>query len=129
MSNGALLSLRTALQGLAATRGGVPADVLCRLAHTLPPETGVTLDLAASRVVGTPVVVVRPRQGRPAPALLAGLSSREQEVALLLAQGLRNREIARRLHISVPTVKDHVHKVLRKTGLPSRAAVAAALVT
>ncbi|MEM6997011.1 MAG: LuxR C-terminal-related transcriptional regulator [Myxococcota bacterium] len=39
---------------------------------------------------------------------------------------MRNRAIGERLGITVPTVKDHVHHILDKTGLTSRAAVAVA---
>lgn len=40
------------------------------------------------------------------------LTRRESEVARLVAAGLSNKEIARRLHISVATVKNHVHAIL-----------------
>jgi DNA-binding NarL/FixJ family response regulator len=52
------------------------------------------------------------------------LTAREREVAAALARGLTNRQIARELFLSVATVKDHVHHILAKTGLPNRAAVA-----
>ncbi len=60
-----------------------------------------------------------------APAL-ARLTTREREVAALIAKGWRNREIAERLSIAPSTVKDHVHRILKKSGLKSRAEVAAA---
>lgn len=69
-----------------------------------------------------PVVFVSPR---PDPRFDA-LSKREYEVAALVAAGLTNQRIADALFISLGTVKDHVHAILTKTGLPSRAAVAAA---
>ena len=56
---------------------------------------------------------------------LAGLTPREHEVAGLLAEGLTNRQIAERLVISEHTVHRHVTTLLRKLGVPSRAAVAA----
>ena len=74
-------------------------------------------------VLGQPVVVLRPREGQ-APEF-AELTKRELEVAALVAKGLRNREIAEVLGISLGTVKDHVHRVLAKSGLESRAEVAA----
>jgi DNA-binding NarL/FixJ family response regulator len=55
---------------------------------------------------------------------LSGLSSRELEVLGLVAQGLTNRDIARRLVLSEHTVNRHVANILRKLGLPSRAAAA-----
>src|SRR5262245_34452258 len=48
-----------------------------------------------------------------------GLTPAETYVLTLLAGGLSNREIARRLRISVITVKTHVRHVLRKLGVES----------
>jgi DNA-binding NarL/FixJ family response regulator len=53
------------------------------------------------------------------------LSDRERHVLELVAAGLRNREIAGELEISVFTVKRHVQNILRKLELPSRRAAAA----
>lgn len=55
--------------------------------------------------------------GKPA---LSGLSPREREVLMLLAEGLSNQEIARRLFISPKTVKVHVSNILRKLRVPDR---------
>ncbi|MFD5214380.1 response regulator [Microbacterium sp. NPDC058345] len=63
------------------------------------------------------------RDGRPqgdGAAALALLSSREQQVARLLAAGASNEQIARRLFLSENTVKTHVKAVLAKLGLPDR---------
>jgi len=48
------------------------------------------------------------------------ISPREQEVIVLLNQGLGNREIAQKLFVSLATVKSHVHNVYEKTGAKSR---------
>jgi DNA-binding NarL/FixJ family response regulator len=53
------------------------------------------------------------------------VSAREREVAGLVAAGLRTKDIALALGIAVGTVKDHVHRILDKTGLDSRAGIAA----
>ncbi|MDD2235272.1 MAG: response regulator transcription factor [Desulfitobacteriaceae bacterium] len=48
------------------------------------------------------------------------LTAKEQEVLLLLAEGLTNREIAEKLYISESTVKKHVSQVLAKLELGDR---------
>jgi len=53
-----------------------------------------------------------------------GLTPRQTEVALLLAQGLDNRAVAERLYISPHTARRHTESVLRTLGVSSRAAVA-----
>jgi DNA-binding CsgD family transcriptional regulator len=53
-----------------------------------------------------------------------GLSAREREVLALVADGLRNAEIAQALFLSIRTVEHHVAAVLRKLNLPDRMAAA-----
>lgn len=52
------------------------------------------------------------------------LSRREREVALLLTRGLTNRQIAEELVLSEHTIDTHVHNILRKLRLRSRAQIA-----
>ena len=59
----------------------------------------------------------------PRPATRAnpvGLSDREVQVLILMADGLRNAEIAERLVVSTRTVDHHVSAVLAKLGARSR---------
>lgn len=49
-----------------------------------------------------------------------GLSTREQEVLQLMAEGLSNQEIAERLFLSVPTVKTHSSKLFEKLDVKRR---------
>ena len=73
--------------------------------------------------IGQPLVVLRlPAVERS--QRFDDLTPREREVAACVAASLRNREIAARLWLTTATVKDHVHRILAKTGLPDRAAVA-----
>lgn len=51
---------------------------------------------------------------------LASLSSRQREIAGLLANGASNREIADTLHISERTVKNHLASIFAKIGVKSR---------
>lgn len=55
------------------------------------------------------------------------LTPRQAEVALLLAEGLTDKEIAQHLEISRHTARRHTERVLSKLGLSSRAGVALAL--
>jgi DNA-binding NarL/FixJ family response regulator len=53
-------------------------------------------------------------------ATLRLLTRREREVLALVQQGLTNQEIARFLVIELGTVKNHVHRILRKLNIASR---------
>jgi DNA-binding CsgD family transcriptional regulator/tetratricopeptide (TPR) repeat protein len=53
-----------------------------------------------------------------------GLTVREREIAVLIAQGESNREIAKMLVLSERTVETHVTNILSKLGLTSRARIA-----
>ena len=103
-----------------------PDDV--RRAHTILVELGATAVAAKVadrlRAIGAAV----PRGPRPATrADPNGLTEREVEIALMLAGGLSNAEIADRLVLSTKTVGHHVSAILGKLNVPRRGAVAAAM--
>jgi DNA-binding NarL/FixJ family response regulator len=63
----------------------------------------------------------QPEPRPAAPVAPDGLTSRETEVLVLIAEGLTNQEIARRLHVSTATVKTHINNLFSKAGLKDRA--------
>ena len=65
-----------------------------------------------------------PRQDADARARLATLTEREHEVALAVARGQSNAEIAASLFMSVATVKSHVGRLFGKLGVENRVQVA-----
>ncbi len=52
-----------------------------------------------------------------------GLTTREQQLVLLIGRGLTNKEIANHLQLAEQTVRNHVHRMLRKVGANDRLAV------
>jgi DNA-binding NarL/FixJ family response regulator len=52
------------------------------------------------------------------------LTKRERQVIALIADGSTNKEIAQKLHLSTYTVKSHVHNILEKLALNTRAQIA-----
>jgi DNA-binding NarL/FixJ family response regulator len=66
-------------------------------------------------------VVTAFRQQPPASVPDAVLSTRQEQILKLLAQGLRNKEIAQELGISVGVVNNHIRKIYKKLHVRSRA--------
>ncbi|MFG3141676.1 response regulator [Streptomyces sp. NPDC048211] len=62
-----------------------------------------------------------PPAGGAEAGLPDGMTPRETEVLVLIAEGMSNAEIARRLHISQATVKSHINNLFAKAGLRDRA--------
>ena len=66
-------------------------------------------------------------QGAQVPSFLIrhdlGLSRREQQLVQMIGGGLTNKEIASQLNLSEQTVKNHVHRMLRKAGAKNRLGV------
>ena len=56
----------------------------------------------------------------PCPLTVSRLTSRERNIAQLVARGLSNKAIARELHLSEGTVKMHLHHIYEKFGLGGR---------
>jgi DNA-binding NarL/FixJ family response regulator len=52
--------------------------------------------------------------------VLQNLTTKEQEIALLLKEGLYNQEIAEKLGVSINTVKSHIKKIYAKVGVKDK---------
>jgi DNA-binding NarL/FixJ family response regulator len=64
------------------------------------------------------------RKGRRIPFSSVKMTKREFEVVELIAEGLSNKQIAKRLFLATDTVKGHVHNILEKLALHTRLEVA-----
>jgi DNA-binding CsgD family transcriptional regulator len=82
-------------------------------------------ELSALDMPGPTAAVTRSLARLEASAPAALLSAREEEVARWVAEGLANRAIAGRLHLSERTVESHVRSILTKLGFANRTQVAA----
>jgi DNA-binding NarL/FixJ family response regulator len=86
-------------------------------------------ELAARALFSQEALKLLPRE-KPIPQRRAlaerfgGLTEREREVAVLIAQGKSNREIADTLVVSLRTVETHVGTILSKLGVASRSRIA-----
>jgi non-specific serine/threonine protein kinase len=112
-------------QDIAAARASLPADAFAAswAAGQAAPLSESVADALAATGPALP--------DRPATALVSGslpLTQRETEVLRLLAEGLSDAAIARRLSISVKTVGGHVANILGKLDCPNRTAAAAVAV-
>ena len=86
-----------------------------RVDHEAPP--GMQAPRAGALVSGTDAAI--------SGEAVTVLTPRELDVLKLVAQGLGNRDIARRLFLSEHTVHRHLANILRKLGLSSRSGAAA----
>jgi DNA-binding NarL/FixJ family response regulator len=123
-----LRRLSDAVRAAQGPRPSIPHREILDLRAAAPRAARLTVDYAASATLGMPLLVVRVPVGPHPSAILRRLTRREFEVAGLVAAGWTNKEIGARLGIRTSTVKEHVHRILASTGLPSRAAIAAAYV-
>jgi DNA-binding NarL/FixJ family response regulator len=87
-----------------------------------------TLTEARTQAIDADGFLVAPEDDRPdtgtgpefSEAMIEPLTPREQQVLELLAEGLPNKTIAQRLHISDQTVKFHVAAICAKLGAVNR---------
>ncbi len=126
----ALLRLRKALPGARiviisasddaqSVRGALDAGAVGYVPKTSSPRV---LTEALRLILGGGIYIPPEGAGPRKAATLAdlGLTARQADVLKLLAKGLANGEIARRLEISENTVKQHAHAAYRLLGVSSR---------
>jgi DNA-binding NarL/FixJ family response regulator len=104
-------------------RNGSKEDLIAAIENAVRGAVLCSPQMAASLFRRLAAHVQTARQ-RPPEARLTG---REQDIITLIDRGLSNKEIARQLKISLPTVKNHVHDILEKLQVRRRGAAAALL--
>ncbi|MFI6696285.1 ATP-binding protein [Streptomyces sp. NPDC050433] len=106
---------RTLLGQVSERMGRSAFDTAWQEGARCTPDAAVALALA----------LIEPTEHQPRPTDLVGsLTRREHEVAMLVTEGLTNREVARRLGIAEWTAVNHMRKVMQKLGCTSRVQVA-----
>jgi LuxR family maltose regulon positive regulatory protein len=109
-----------AASAVAEACGAAPAPIVANLLAGLGSRCASLLALAPSEV-GASIARCDVRAGRPAGCDAAPpLTDREVEILLAMADGLSNKEMARRLDISESTVKFHRKNLYRKLGVSTR---------
>ncbi len=108
-ARGYVLQDASAVDVVSAIRTVVDGEAVC------PPHYArVLFDYVACQAVDHPTDR-RPSQW--------GLTRRERQLVPLIGQGLSNKEIASQLSLSEQTVKNHIHRMLQKVGVPDRLSV------
>lgn len=107
------------------------------LLKSAPPQQLVDAVVTAARgqaalsekVLGTLVQMAERTVPQGRTESLAQLSERELGIAALIAEGLSNDEIARRIHLAVPTVKTNISRIMEKLEATNRVQIAVAYLT
>jgi len=90
----------------AAVRGVASGQAIC------PPGLCLALfEYVAQQIAQLPLL-----QGK----IQLGLTRREQQLVEMIGVGLSNKEIANQLNLSEQTIKNHIHRMLRKLGATDR---------
>jgi len=108
-ARGYVLQNASAADVVSAVRSVAEGHAVC------PPHyTEVLFDYVAKQTVDLPNSQKRAQWG---------LTRREQQLIPLIGRGLSNKEIANHFNISEQTVKNHIHRILRKVGATDRLSI------
>jgi len=103
---GFVLKDASAMEVAAAVRSVANGEAVC------PPNLCLTLfERVADQNSHPASIVIRHN---------LGLTRREQQLVQMISRGLTNKEIASQLYLSEQTVKNHIHRMLRKLGATDR---------
>jgi len=116
-----VMEYESRLAGARARIGDAAFEAEWAEGKAMPLERVVEYALSEEEPVLT---ATRPPERTPTNEQPPDLTPREQEIGLLVARGLTNRQVSTELSISERTAGNHVAKILKKLGLHSRAQIA-----
>jgi two-component system response regulator DegU len=99
---------------------GSPEQIVGAIRRVLKGESPLNQEVAMQLLMRLIEEKHQKKQNVPRPSLSIPLSPREVEVLDLLVRGQSNQQIASDLFISMSTVKNHVHNIIRKLGVSDR---------
>lgn len=106
---GYVLQEASAVEVVTAIRAVAKGEAVCPSRYVR-----ILFDYFVSRTTTSPTSRTRAQ---------TGLTRREQQLIPLIERGMTNKEIANQLNLSEQTVKNHVHRILRKVGVEDRLSV------
>jgi DNA-binding NarL/FixJ family response regulator len=81
---------------------------------------GLWFEQATAERMLDELLIKRNKTQKPEERKIAAITTREQDVIDLICQGLKNREVSERLHISEITVSHHLTSIFRKLEVDDR---------
>ncbi|WP_445341203.1 response regulator transcription factor [Bifidobacterium sp. ESL0820] len=100
------------------------ASVVPALQAVMAGQTVLGAEAVANLSLGKQEEQTRKDPAEPVPQRFQTLTDREREIVALVADGLDNQAIARRLYLSEGTVRNHISAILAKTNLANRTQLA-----
>ena len=100
------------------------ASVVPALQAVMAGQTVLGAEAVANLSLGKQEEQTRKDPSKPVPRRFQTLTDREREIVALVADGLDNQAIARRLCLSEGTVRNHISAILAKTNLANRTQLA-----